>query len=177
MFRHLVDSVPIAWLIRHAKERGAGLSSQEVWLNIIVWGGLFILLLIATHVFDGWRLLAKRYRATEVPAGNESFFETIYINGGRYLWVFLIINEGGVYMEVPIIFRLGRPPLFIPWTDISEVSNQNYVLWKWIVLEVGNPSIATIRLPHNIFWDSVDGRARLEQILKKIDVQTETVET
>jgi hypothetical protein len=69
----------------------------------------------------GWRRLRRDYRAAAPFDGKKLWFKS----AGMRRWTnynnCLVVgaNKYGLYLAVLPIFRVGHPPLFIPWTDIS----------------------------------------------------------
>jgi hypothetical protein len=39
-------------------------------------------------------------------------------------------NPEGLYLAVLFLFRVGHPPLFVPWQDISVMTGK-LLLWEW----------------------------------------------
>jgi hypothetical protein len=69
----------------------------------------------------GWRLLSRDYRAAAPFDGKKLWFKSA---GMRYWMNYnnclaVGANTYGLYLAVLPIFRVGHPPLFMPWTEIS----------------------------------------------------------
>lgn len=73
----------------------------------------------------GWRRLAERYPCSAPIAGRSWWFQSAGIrcyleaNYGNCLTV--TVNDGGLGLAILFPFRIGHPPLFIPWSEV-EVS-------------------------------------------------------
>jgi hypothetical protein len=69
----------------------------------------------------GWRKLAKTYRASNPFFGRKFYFQSASMKRMTNYNRVLIIgaNREGLFLSVLFIFRLGHPPLFIPWAEIS----------------------------------------------------------
>jgi hypothetical protein len=86
---------------------------------------LFIPLWCAVSVFlafmGGWRKLAMTYRASNPFFGKKFYFQSASMRRmTKYNRVLIIgANREGMFLSVLFIFRLGHPPLFIPWAEIS----------------------------------------------------------
>ena len=72
-------------------------------------------------VFGGWEALSRDYRANSAFDGRKLWLKSIglrswanYNNG-----ITLGVNKYGLYVSTLPFFRIGHPPLLIPWTDIS----------------------------------------------------------
>lgn len=86
-------------------------------LFIVLWG-------IICHVISlvgGWRELASQYHM-EHPFSGELFrFQSAQMRGRMNYngCVTVGANVEGLYLSVLFVLRLGHPPLFIPWSDVS----------------------------------------------------------
>ena len=69
----------------------------------------------------GWRMLAGDYAALSAFDGQKLWFKSV----GMRRWtnynhcITIGANKYGLHLSVLPIFRIGHPPLFFPWTDIS----------------------------------------------------------
>jgi hypothetical protein len=77
----------------------------------------------------GWASLAERYRCEEAFAGPRWNFQC-----GQFRWLTAYNNcltvgadQRGLFLWVFWPLRLGHPPLFIPWRDISV--SRKKILW------------------------------------------------
>ena len=84
---------------------------------IILWIGVCNLIAAAS----GWRVLAGHYPAISAFDGRKLWFKS----AGMRSWmnysncITIGANKYGLYLSVLPLFRVGHPPLFFPWTDIS----------------------------------------------------------
>jgi hypothetical protein len=88
-----------------------------IFLFIVLW--ICVCQLISTA--GGWRRLSLDYRAAAPFDGKKLWFKSA---GMRYWTNYnncLIVgaNPYGLYLAVLPIFRVGHPPLFISWAEIS----------------------------------------------------------
>jgi len=88
-----------------------------IFIFIALW--ICVCQLISTA--GGWRILSRDYRAAASFDGKKLWFKS----AGMRRWTnynnCLVVgaNKYGLYLAVLPIFRVGHPPLFIPWTEIS----------------------------------------------------------
>jgi len=84
---------------------------------IILWMGVCKLI----SATGGWRILARDYRANSLFDGQKLWLKSATLR--RWTNYSNCVNMGankyGLYLSVLLLFRIGHPPLFIPWTDIS----------------------------------------------------------
>jgi hypothetical protein len=84
---------------------------------ILLWVGICKIISAA----GGWRILAGDYQAISSFDGRKLWFKSV----GMRSWtnysncITVGANKYGLYLSVLPIFRIGHPPLFFPWTDIS----------------------------------------------------------
>jgi hypothetical protein len=88
--------------------------------------GLFALCMWVTVSFlialvGGWFELGRIYRATRGFAGSSWRFQDAQFRLLTHYNNILTVgsNADGLYLAVFLPFRIGHPPLFIPWQDVS----------------------------------------------------------
>ena len=84
---------------------------------IIIW--MVVCKLIST--VGGWKILSRDYRANSAFDGKKMWFKSIGLRRGVSYnnCITAGADKYGLYLAVLPIFRVGHPPLFIPWADIS----------------------------------------------------------
>jgi hypothetical protein len=115
----------------------------------ILWVGITLLM----SFIGGWGKVAKVYAATERPAdGAELKRVTGMFGVARYKFVLTVITtDTGIYIENRKVFRPGHPPLFIPFPAISKARLQTLFFWEFVAFHVGDPALASVRLPSKVF--------------------------
>ncbi|MDJ0868184.1 MAG: hypothetical protein QNK03_18905 [Myxococcota bacterium] len=90
-----------------------------VALFVAIWLGVSLL----TSLLSGWRALARAYRAMRpVPAGGWVERRALLSGRARYKNVLRLTATGdGLFLSVAWPFRLGHPPLFVPWSDLFSL--------------------------------------------------------
>ncbi len=99
----------------------------------------------------GWRPLAARYPA-DGPATGQTFRMTSGTVGlANYNGVLSVsVEPEGLHLAVMALFRVGHPPILIPWPEITSVTQKNALWARWYTLRIGTPHVATVRLPGRI---------------------------
>ena len=131
----------------------------------------FIILWIAVckilSAIGGWRMLAWDYRSHSEFNGQKLWFRS----AGLRRWtnysncITVGANKYGLYMAILPIFRIGHPPLFFPWQDISTEAGSRRFFGRFVrftfakQLEV--PVIFPERLAARIFEMKEDNRLGL----------------
>lgn len=96
---------------------------------------------------SGWMGLAKRYRTTVPLSGRVFPMEGADI-GSRYRGVlFFALLPEGLRMSVLLPFRVGHPPLLVPWQDIRFVEEKKVLFGTVSIFKVGKPYGTTMEVP------------------------------
>lgn len=110
----------------------------------LIWTAVSLLI----SLFSGWGQLAKYYRTENIPTGKSLGNYWLLMGPANYRGVTTIQpSSEGLYLSILLLFRLGHPPLLIPWRDIRVSGSVRNGQVNWITLEVGSPAITTLRLP------------------------------
>ncbi len=117
---------------------------------VVLW--CVILLILAYR--GGWSKLARMYRATTPPSGTAYYWQ-----GGNVGWVnyngclTVHTTKEGMFLSMPLLFRFGHPTLFFPWRalQVEEEGRLMFVSQKTVTFTIGNPQIAALTLPMQIF--------------------------
>jgi hypothetical protein len=124
-----------------------------VCLFPLVWVGVIGLI----SRLGGWGSLAKTYGVPALPEGKRFRFQSLIIQGG---WlpgnyrscVTLVVGEEGLGIGVLWPFRFRHPPLLIPWSDFRRAEQKDFFgLARYVVAEVGDPTVAKLYLPNWTF--------------------------
>jgi len=86
----------------------------------LLFGALWVLIFYLFARVGGWGRLAKQYREVEKTEGEKFRFQNAMLNYARYRsGVTFVVNRRGLGLSMPIFMRMGHPPLFIPWNEIT----------------------------------------------------------
>lgn len=99
---------------------------------------MWVLVLLTISRLSGWSRLAERYSTSAAPESCvmrmvRAQWGSIMITGNIYT---MACNNDGLYLGVLFPFRLGHPPLLIPWHDI-KAEKINSILTPRIQLQFG----------------------------------------
>jgi len=126
---------------------------------------MFVLYFIAVWVLvsyvigllSGWVFLSRRFRESGAFYSYQWPLQSIRM---RTLWgtyrncANFGADEAGLYMAVFPIFRIGHPPLFIPWSEIQVVSGDRGLIFKKRKLLLGRqeliPLVVSLTLAHKL---------------------------
>lgn len=111
------------------------------WLRA-AFPAFFVVMWVATCILiarlGGWSGLAAAYRAAEPFRGRLWRFKSGALRRftGYNNCLTVGASEEGLYLAVLFLFRVGHPPLFIPWADITVETRSDKVLFvRYSVVE------------------------------------------
>lgn len=92
-----------------------------IFAAVLGFPALWALIMLAIGRFGGWGALAEVYAARDDFQGKRWRFESLRFRAfGHYNGcVTFGANPRGLYMATFFPFRIGHPPLFIPWEDVT----------------------------------------------------------
>lgn len=133
---------------------------QNFWIIMAaVFGAVYLGLLLAfatTQVRGGWRSFAKRFRARNRPPGDahdviSCWIVKLHDNGGG---VRVILSDEGIYLYKTFPFRLGCPPILLPWKNVRSIQKGIGFFGDYYIVEIEDAA-GTIRLnlPKNVAND------------------------
>ena len=98
----------------------------------------------------GWAKLARYYRASESFDGERLFFRSAQVGQSSYRNC-LTMGAGprALHLSVFFLFRVGHPPLLIPWADISA-KDTHWLLGRGYELRFRLVPEVKMRLPSEI---------------------------
>ncbi len=114
---------------------------------IALWCGSCFLVSVMT----GWFALAQRFRQESAPYGEIKtagpFFYGVYMRfWGHYSSVIrLTAASDALYASVLFPFRIGHPPLRIPWDEI-KLGTTMWFFRTYVVLTLGNEEMIPMRI-------------------------------
>lgn len=124
----------------------------------ILWCGVCWLL----AQLGGWAALAPRYATHLTPRGTPFRWQDARFGWVSYNNVLQIdVAREGLFLSLPWLFRLGHPPLLLPWHAIHDVSTQRFLWLRVVRFGVEQPPLARISLPAKVFEATAEGRAAL----------------
>jgi hypothetical protein len=114
---------------------------------VVLWCIICFLISFST----GWFTLARRFKKQSGPYGEihsvGPFLYTVYMRfWGRYSSVIRLTAAGdALYASIFFLFRIGHPPLRIPWDEI-RFSRTKFFFRTYIVLTLGIEEKIPMRL-------------------------------
>lgn len=103
-----------------------GFVAGLILLAVVAWCGAAYLIAL----MSGWHKLARRFECEQGFEGERWRFQSA---GMRWLTAYrgiltLGANQSGLYLAVLVFFRMGHPPLFVPWSEITVSERQRWMM-------------------------------------------------
>jgi hypothetical protein len=102
-------------------------------------------------VSSGWHLLSKRFRAQSEFLGQTKYARPFIFDACMRYWgdysgiIRIAVEVDAFYLSVSFLFRIGHPPLCIPWKEIQF--GRTKLLWRrYVVLTLGEQERIPIRI-------------------------------
>jgi hypothetical protein len=117
----------------------------------LMWIGISFLI----SRIGGWSSLAKHYRDDQVRdlthlAEEVTWYRMRSVSMGISNYsscVTLGASKTGLRLSVMFLFRVGHPPLFIPWSEFHSVRKKGILFFSMLDTYVGMPVVANVALP------------------------------
>jgi len=98
--------------------------------------------------FGGWSKLANRYPDETFESGRTFYFCSGHVGQASYGMVLTLeVCESGLRMSVALPFRIGHPPVFIPWSEFHSIREKGFAFFRSLDTYVGMPVVAKVGLP------------------------------
>jgi|HubBroStandDraft_2_1064218.scaffolds.fasta_scaffold198180_1 hypothetical protein len=100
----------------------------------------------------GWFALSRRFKKQSEPYGEirsaGPFFYTVYMRFWCHFTCLISLTAASdaLYVSILFPFRIGHPPLRIPWDEI-RFSRTKYFFRTYIALTLGNEEKIPLRIP------------------------------
>lgn len=128
-----------------------GTSLLVVFLAVAAVAAFWCVVVAFIGWLSGWRALTRRFRSDAQPYGDVRtagpFFHSVYWR----LWshysnvVRMTASEDGFYLSVLFFFRIGHPPLRIPWDEI-EMRWTRFFFFRYLELKLGKEERIPFRM-------------------------------
>jgi hypothetical protein len=122
---------------------------EENWLPILIALGflivfpLFWMSISMLISLCGWRWLAAQYPEPGPFQGAYRTWKSGMVGLSRYNHVLHVgADSDGLALRVMFLFRVGHPPLFIPWDDVASAERRGVFLFRHVQLRFKRSSVA-----------------------------------
>jgi len=100
-------------------------------------------------LISGWNVLSNRFSFSKGTFHGETWpFRSARMRFLAHYGNCLSIgaDESGLYMSVFPIFRIGHPPLLIPWAEIAVLPGETGLIFKQRTLHLGRQEVIPLRI-------------------------------
>src|ERR1035437_3486260 len=124
-------------------------------LCIVLLVGLWCSVSILIAIVGGWQELSKRFSSTSGSNAEievtEPFFYSVYMRfWGLYSSVIRITpTKNALYLSVFSLFRIGHPPLCIPWREV-KLDKTSFLWQRYVVLTLGQQEHIPMRISERL---------------------------
>lgn len=116
------------------------------WLLLIpiVW----VAICVTLSRLSGWSRLAKQFSDADFIADESAWFRSASLSGIQYSSCLNFAVSGhGMRMSVILPFRIGHPPIVIPWSAMHHVEAENKLFSHRVKVSMGTPTAMRAALP------------------------------
>lgn len=112
---------------------------------LLVFAAMWAAMSLLLSYMGGWASLAEHYRDN-----GDVRCQTYYMRSGSvgaidYKSCLIIgVSKPGLRLSVLFPFRIGHPPLFIPWDQFHSVWERQTFLFDFLDMYVGTPVVANL---------------------------------
>jgi hypothetical protein len=111
----------------------------------------FMICLVVSWL-GGWTALGRLYAVREHLEGTTFRWQNAMFGCINYSnCLTMRVSPAGLYVAVFPFFRMGHPPLLIPWTDITDLREKPQMFGRVADATVGEPVVGRIRLPIKVY--------------------------
>lgn len=99
-------------------------------------------------MFSGWFALARKFRCENEFDGQKFRFCSAYMRFFCHYGSVLTFgtNSTGLYISIFPVFRVGHPPLLIPWSEIEVLQGETGIIFKRRKLLLGREEPITLSI-------------------------------
>ncbi len=112
--------------------------------------GMWVTVCFLLARIGGWSRLAEAYQSQAQFTGKKWYFQSCQLGLTNYNGALTVgSNYYGLYLAVLLLFRVGHPPLLIPWSDITTAEYKGLIFPYLDFTFARAPSIR-LRLPRKL---------------------------
>lgn len=132
---------------------------MQTWIDrnpfvfaLIVFPTIWIVAGMVIGQVGGWAALAQQFEFREDFTGQrwrlQSARMRLWVHYGSCLTVGA--NPDGLYLAILFLFRVGHPPLFIPWREVSVPKKGVFLSIRYVELRLGHDLLIPFRINESL---------------------------
>jgi hypothetical protein len=113
--------------------------AAPILISLLFFVALWCATSFLTGKLSGWAILGRRFSST-LPFPSQTWrWKSARMRWGANYKSCLTIgaDPAGLYLSPLFFFRIGHPPLFIPWAEISLRGRRKILFIEFVELELG----------------------------------------
>jgi hypothetical protein len=116
---------------------------------------MWIFAVLLSSSCSGWHKLAKRFRKQSEPLGETRKAGPFFFGAYGRFWtdyssvIQMTAADDALYLSVLFLFRIGHPPLRIPWKEI-KIGRTRFMWRPYVVLTLGDQQRIPLRISERI---------------------------
>lgn len=112
--------------------------------------GIWVTVCFLLARIGGWSRLAEYYQSQVPFTGKKWYFQSCQLGLTNYNGALTVgSNYYGLYLAVLLPFRVGHPPLLIPWSDITTAEYKG-LMFRYLDFTVARVPSLRLRLPRKL---------------------------
>ncbi len=116
------------------------------WLLLIPIAWVVICVLLSR--LSGWWRLSNQFSDADFAADESAWFRSASLSGIQYSSCLnFAVNDRGLRMSVIFPFRIGHPPVVIPWSAMHAIEAENKLFSHRVKVSMGSPTAMRAALP------------------------------
>ena len=123
--------------------------------GLLFTGGLFWAVMQGLSRISGWQQVARQYPANRPPGGIKFSVQSAALWWVSYNNCLTIYRDDyGLHIYPWLPFRIGHPPLLIPWTEMHRPVESRFLGMRFISVDVGSPRLTRLQVSAKVFMPS-----------------------
>jgi hypothetical protein len=113
--------------------------AAPITISLVFFVAIWCVTGLLTGKMSGWAILGRRFgSALPFPRQTWRWVGARMRWGANYKGCLTIgVDPAGLYLSTLFFFRIGHPPLFVPWTEISLRGRRKIFFIEFVELELG----------------------------------------
>jgi hypothetical protein len=113
--------------------------TSAIILFVLFFATLWCAVIFLIGRISGWALLAKRFRTDSQFPGQLWTWQSARFRWGCNFNNCLTVGAGpsGLYLSMLFLFRIGSPPLLIPWQEVTIRQRRTVLFFQLVELQLG----------------------------------------
>jgi len=97
---------------------------------------------------SGWAALSRKFRSTGASPSQSWGMQSARMRWGANYGSCLTVGAepAGLYLATLLLFRIGHPPLLLPWPEVSVRRRWKMLFFRYVQLQLGREEQIPLRI-------------------------------